>query len=135
MCTAHGTCQYHLHSLVILEDVMKSDSVSNRDDSDIPDETITSKSNASQDATTLDEESSSNREESDISLLMKFFQDRIVTRLLIVIEHPHTSCQLYVAEDPPKNYHFSCPTVTIPSLFQQAICSQNNVHMQLNDLI
>lgn len=141
MCKAHGTCQYHLHSFVILEDISKSssntsnhctilgqDAVSDREDSDMPDETATSKSNASQDSTTLDEESNSNREESDISL-MKFFQDRMVTRL-IVVEYPHTLCQLYVTENLQKNYHFSCPTVRIPSLFH-AIRSKNNINLEL----
>jgi hypothetical protein len=142
MCTAPGTCQYNLHSLVILEDTIKSSSttskhcivldqdyVSDREESDNSDETLMSKSNSSKGYTVSDEESSGNSEDLNKSL-MKFFQDRMVTRL-VVIERPHTSCQLYVAEDLPRqHYHFSCPTVTIPFLYQ-AIRSQNNIDLEL----
>ena len=55
-----------------------------------------------------------------------FFDENKVTKLL-AIERPHKSGQIYVATGLKAQYHFSCPTAFIPSLFN-AIQKSNNKH-------
>ena len=105
---SRDTCEYHEQCLVILEHQSKVASASS--------------SHSSVDS------SSCNSTESRLSL-KDYFDHCFVTRM-VVIERPRDNCQVYVAKNLGKFFHFSCQTIKITQLYH-AIKGNNNFQLEI----
>jgi hypothetical protein len=104
-CSNNNECPYHAQCLVILEH--------------------------SPNAIVIDSDASEESTGSNNSrLFLNNYFDKCVVAKMTVIERPHDKCQVYVAKDLGKYFHFSCPTADVCQLYD-AIKSRNNSTLEI----
>lgn len=94
-CCHIDSCPYHEQSLVIFEH--------------------TSQEVVSSDSSKLSQNSATTTNSSKLSLTNYFDYCNVIR--MVVIERPRDKFQLYVSEDLGEQFHFSCPTASVPRLY------------------